>query len=182
MPRLLLLRHAKAAVGAPGSLDFDRPLENRGRRAAGLVAEHMVRHELVPDRILCSSSRRTRETLAALLPHFRTDSVVRIGRGLYEPKSGSYVDAIGQQGGTASTLLVIGHNPAMQDTAALLIGAGNTDLRDEVADRFPTAGLAVIDFDRSRWEEIKPQTGRIVAFFRPKDLELVGGEESGPVG
>ena len=176
MPRLLLLRHAKSAAGDPGSTDIDRPLANRGRRAASLVGEHLARHSLVPDRILCSSSRRTRETLAGLLLHLPGECEIRITTALYQPKSGDYVDVISRGGGGASTLLVIGHNPAMQETAALVIGAGNAALREEAATRFPTAGLAVIDFDRDRWEEIGPASCRIVAFFRPKDLELVGGE------
>lgn len=175
MPRLLLLRHAKAAAGDP---DFDRPLSAQGRRAAALVGDHLARHQLLPDRILCSGSRRTRETFAGVLPHLNADADIRLLRSLYEPAAGHYLDQIGRFGGTSQTLLVIGHNPAMQDTAALIIGSGNTDLRDEVANRFPTAGLAVIDFDRTRWDEVAPRSGRIVAFFRPRDLEVVGSEEA----
>lgn len=171
MPRLLLLRHAKAAGGEP---DFERPLASQGRRAAGLVGEHLARHHLLPDRVLSSSSRRTRETLAALLPHCSSDADIKLLRALYEPAAGHYLAQISRHGGTAQTLLVIGHNPAMQDTAALLIGAGSTDLKDEVTSRFPTAGLAVIDFDRIRWDEVEARSGRIVAFFRPRDLEVVG--------
>ncbi|MGD9740697.1 MAG: histidine phosphatase family protein [Bauldia sp.] len=176
MRRLLLLRHAKAAAGEP---DIDRPLTSQGRRAAALVGEHLAKHELLPDRILCSSSRRTRETFAALVAHLRADTDVKLSRLLYEAGNGHYLDQIGRYGATAQTLLVVGHNPAMQETAALLIGAGNTDLRDEVANRFPTAGLAVIDFDRAKWDDIAPRSGRIVAFFRPRDLEIVGGEKGG---
>lgn len=176
MPRLLLLRHAKAAAGDP---DFDRPLTSHGRRAAGLVGEHLAKHELLPDRILCSSSRRTRETFAAIVAHLRGDTDVKLSRLLYEAGNGHYLDQIGRYGGSAQTLLVVGHNPAIQDTAALIIGSGNTNLRDEVANRFPTAGLAVIDFDRGKWEGITPGSGRIVAFFRPRDLEIVGSGRSG---
>ncbi len=179
MPRLLLLRHAKSATGDPGSSDIDRPLTIRGRRAASLVGEHLVRHQMTPDRILCSSSKRTRETLCALLPHLSGDCEIRITAGLYEPAAGNYVDAIGKLGVGAQTLLVIGHNPAMQETAAMLIGSGNDTLRQEVVTRFPTAGLAVIDFDGGRWQQIGRATCRIVAFFRPKDLELVGGDGPG---
>jgi phosphohistidine phosphatase len=174
MPRLLLLRHAKAAAGALGAPDFDRPLVAQGRRAAALVGEHIARHRLEPDRILCSASRRTRETLAALVPHVAGDTEIKVARALYEPAAGHYCDAIGRFGGTANTLLVIGHNPGMQDTAEILIGSGNGELRDIAVTRFSTAALAVIDFDETRWDEVLPHTGRIVAFFRPRDLEVVG--------
>src|SRR5690349_10069737 len=125
MPRLLLLRHAKSAAGDPGSPDIERPLTIRGRRAASLVGEHLVRHQMVPDRILCSSSKRTRETLCGLLPHLGNDCEIRITASLYEPASANYADAIAKLGANAQTLLVIGHNPIMQETAAFLIGSGN---------------------------------------------------------
>jgi phosphohistidine phosphatase len=179
MPRLLLLRHAKAAAGSSGAPDFDRPLTAQGRRSATLVGEHIAKHRLEPDRILCSASRRTRETLAALLPHLSGDADIRIARSLYEPIAGHYCDIIGRFGLTAQTLLLIGHNPGMQDTAEMLIGLGNGELRETAVTRFSTAALAVIDFEETRWDEVAAHSGRIVAFFRPRDLELVGGDGSG---
>ncbi len=173
MPRLLLLRHAKSSTEDPSLADIDRPLGPRGRRAASLVGEHMVRHRLLPDRILCSVARRTRETLAGLLPHLSGETDIAITGSLYEPRGG-YAEIIAAQGRQARTLLVIGHNPAMQDTATALIGSGNPILAAEVASKFPTAGLAVIDFDIPAWRDMRTGTGRIVAFFRPRDLELVG--------
>lgn len=179
MPRLLLLRHAKSANDDPTLADFDRPLGPRGRRAATMVGEHIAKHQLSPDRILCSSSRRTRETLAGLLPSLGGDCDIRLTRVLYEPRD-TYLAAIASLGLTARTLLLIGHNPAMQETAAALIGSGNQALASEIAAKFPTAGLAVIDFDIPGWRELTPGAGRIVAFFRPRDLELVGSGDGLP--
>jgi phosphohistidine phosphatase len=173
------MRHAKSATGDSGAPDIERPLTIRGRRAASLVGEHLVHHQMAPDRILCSTSKRTRETLCAMLPHLGNDCEIRIASALYEPGAGNYADAIGRLGESAQTLLVIGHNPTMQETAAFLIGSGNDALRQEVVTRFPTAGLAVIDFEGARWQQIGRGTCRIVAFFRPKDLELVGGDLNG---
>lgn len=177
MPRLLLLRHAKSSTDDPRLADFDRPLGPRGRRASVLVGEHMTHHQLQPDRILCSSARRTRETLAGLLHSLDGECAIVLSRNLYEPKQGDYVDAIAAGGLGAQTLLVIGHNPAIQETAARLIGSGNADLAAEIATKFPTAGLAVIDFGFAYWRDLKPGSGRIVAFFRPRDLELVGSDQ-----
>lgn len=174
--RLLLLRHAKSAWDVAGLADFDRPLAARGRRAATMIGEHLSAHRLVPDRILCSSARRTRETLMGLMPMIATDLEIRITRGLYEVGADAYIDTIGALGGSARHLMLIGHNPTMQDTAIELIGSGNPALREEIADKFPTAGLAVIDFDIHKWSELRPRTGRVVAFFRPRELELVGSE------
>jgi phosphohistidine phosphatase len=174
--RLLLLRHAKSAWDVAGLADFDRPLAARGRRAATMIGEHLAAHRLIPDRILCSSSRRTRETLIGILPMIPSDLEIRITRDLYEVGSDAYLDCVGALGGSARSLMLIGHNPTMQDTALELIGSGNPALRDEIASKFPTAGLAVIDFDIHKWSELRPRTGRVVAFFRPRELELVGAD------
>ena len=176
MPRLLLLRHAKSSADDIGIADVDRPLSPRGRRSAALVGEHISRHHLVPDRILCSAARRTRETLASLLPQLAGETEIRLTRALYEPTRGTYQDVIAAFGAAAPTLMVIGHNPSMQEVASTLIGAGNPALAAEVSSKFPTAGLAVIDFDFAAWRDLKAGTGRIVAFYRPRDLEVVGSD------
>ncbi|MCX5481489.1 histidine phosphatase family protein [Kaistia geumhonensis] len=176
MMRLLMLRHAKSAWDVPGAADFDRPLAPRGRRAATMIGEHLATHRLLPDRILCSSARRTRETLIGLLPVISGDLEIRITRDLYEVTPEAYADSIAALGGSAKTLLLIGHNPSVQECALELIGSGNPALRDEIAEKFPTAGLAVIDFDHHKWSELRPRTGRVVAFFRPRELEVVGSE------
>jgi phosphohistidine phosphatase len=177
MMRLLLLRHAKSSWDQSGTADFNRPLAPRGRRAASMIGDHLATHRLIPDRILASSARRTRETLAALLPAISTELELRITRDLYEVSADAYIDAIGALGGGARTLMIIGHNPSVQDAALELIGTGNPALRDEIGAKYPTAGLTVMDFDIHKWSELRPRTGRVVAFFRPRELELVGGGE-----
>ncbi len=176
MPRLLLLRHAKSSHDDAAIVDFERPLAARGRRAAAMVGEHVAKHRLSPDKILCSAARRTRETLAQLLPHLIGEAEIRLTRSLYETSRG-YKDVIAAQGGASATLMIIGHNPAMQEAAAALIGAGNPALAAEVSGKFPTAGLAVIDFDFSAWRDLTARSGRIVAFYKPRDLELVGAAD-----
>jgi phosphohistidine phosphatase len=176
MPRLMLLRHAKSSWDAAGVKDFDRPLNARGRHAAPLMGRHMAAHALLPDRIVCSTARRTRETLAGLLSHFDKDLEIRLTGDLYESGRGDYLDVIRAFGGTARQFLVIGHNPAMQDVAVDLVGAGNPALVEAIAADYPTAALAVIDFPEKKWSEIHPRGGRIVAFFRPRELEVVGDE------
>lgn len=176
MMRLLLLRHAKSSWDISGQPDFERALAPRGRRAAQMIGEHLATHRLMPDRILCSSARRTRETLIGILPLIASDVDIRITRDLYEVGHDAYIDCVSALGGGARTLLLIGHNPTVQETALELIGSGNPALRDEIAGKFPTAGLAVIDFDIHKWSELRPRTGRVVAFFRPRELEVVGAE------
>ena len=179
MPRLMLLRHAKSSWDAPEMRDFDRPLNARGRHAAPLMGRHMAAHALLPDRILCSSARRTRETLAGLLPHFDKDFDIRLTRALYESSRAHYLDVIRGHGDAARHLLVVGHNPAMQEVAIDLVGAGNPQLIQAIAADYPTAALAVIDFPEKSWSDIRPAGGRIVAFFRPRELEVVETDGGG---
>ncbi|WP_181707467.1 SixA phosphatase family protein [Chthonobacter rhizosphaerae] len=174
MARLLLLRHAKSSWDDASTPDFDRPLNIRGRSSAPLMGRHMADHSLFPERILCSSARRTRETLAGLLPHLSGDVDIRLMRSIYQASEEGYLSVLRQAGGTVKSLMLIGHNPGMQDTALSLIGSGNPAYVDEIRGKFPTAGLAVIDFDLSDWSKLAPGTGRIVAFFRPREIEVVG--------
>ena len=173
MPRLLLLRHAKSSWDDPGMADRDRPLSPRGRRAAMLIAEEIARRGLHADRILCSPARRTRETLAALLPLLGDETRIAITAELYEPPSGDYRAAIASRGADAKTLLLIGHNPAIQATAVILSADG--PLKSEVAAKLPTGALVVIDFAARTWPDLKPETGKIALFLKPGELDKGGG-------
>lgn len=166
MPRLLLLRHAKSSWGEPSLPDRERTLAPRGREAAARIAAEIARPDRLPDRVLCSPARRCRETLAALLPSLSDDGRVAILDELYQTVTGDYQAAIAAHGGRAERLLVIGHNPCIQTTALMLAGGESAA---PFAAKYPTAGLAIIDFDRA-WHLIQPRSGRLVEFLRPHDL------------
>lgn len=179
MLKLLLLRHAKTTPGESGMADFDRHLLPRGRRAAAGIGEYLADKKLFPDVVLCSSSKRTRETLAAILPYLRDDMTIHISSALYESNIGNYVSAIRSQGGDAPVVLLIGHNPTMEECAAELIARSKSGGSASI--RFPTSGMAVIDFDIPDWSKLKPATGKIVNFVEPRGLAL-GAEDAVPAG
>lgn len=129
---------------------------------------------MVPDRILCSPARRTRETLAALLPYLGGEGRVSIDPSLYDATPGDYVAAIVRSGGDAGVLMVIGHNPAIQATAQLLTGDGEPGLSAEVGAKYPTGALAVIDFAQAGWSRLEPHSGFLAAFLKPRDLDPAG--------
>ena len=170
MPRLLLLRHAKSSWGDASLEDFDRPLNARGREAAPRIGRYMARNGLEPDRILCSSSHRTRETLAYLITEFRVEHCVQFMDDLYNYSEHNYAELIKAHGGAAKSLLVIGHNPATHETALAFAGSGPRDTIDAIEDKYPTAALTIIDFDQPTWADIVPDQGRVVGFVRPRDL------------
>ena len=173
MPRLLLLRHAKSSWDDVSADDFDRPLNGRGRTSAPVMGSHIAAHGFAPEKILCSSARRTRETLAAILPHLDEDIEIRLTRDLYEAGEDRMIDQIRAHGGHSATLLVIGHNPGLQQTGLALAGEGDPAILAAVAEKFPTAGLLVIDFPATKWVDIEPRAGRAVAFLRPRGRQLI---------
>lgn len=165
MKHLLLLRHAKARPADPGMVDRERPLAGRGHRDAALMGKAMA-GEPLPDTILCSPARRTRETMAELIRQFATEPKIVLVEALYEPAGATYLETIAALGGDAERLLVVGHNPAVQATALALVDASDTKL----AVKFPTCALAIIASSGRGWSAIKPGKGRLVSFRRPRDL------------
>lgn len=170
MLRLMLLRHAKSDWGDPDLRDIDRPLNTRGRSAARTIANYMATEKLLPDLILCSSSQRTRETLAYLLPSLNGEYRVEVRSDLYRQSEGSYIPLLKGVAPDNRTILVVGHNPATEDTAISLAGSGPEDMIRDMQTKFPTGGLAVIDFDFDDWNDLAPGTGRLDRFIKPREL------------
>ena len=171
MIRLLLLRHAKSAWDNPDLDDIDRPLSERGERAADLMGRTIVERNLLPDLILCSPSVRTRLTLRGLRKHIADTIPHRIVDRLYDTPAADYASIIADEGGDQRTLMVIGHNPTIQRTATILTGSGDAEMHSRMLTKYPTAALAVIDFDKDAWADISEATGELKLFLRPRDLE-----------
>jgi len=168
MPRLLLLRHARAGAKPPGGSDFDRPLDPAGRHEAARMGGEMAARRWLPDRVLCSPARRTRETLDAVLQALGRRPDTDFPLDLYDAMEDDYAALLRAHGGTADSLLLVGHSPAVRLTALALTAPGDP-LRAIIHDTFPTAALAIIDFD-GVWADLRPGHGRLAAFRRPADL------------
>ena len=167
MPRLLLLRHATAERARPGEKDHDRPLTKGGRKEATAIGKAIADVGRV-DLVLSSTSTRTRETwdgVAEALKKKKPEA--RFLRSLYEP-AGTYLPTIRSEGGEAEIILVVGHNPAIQETAVeLAVDLASRDGR-KLAARFPKGGLAVFEFDGA-WRSLQPRAMRLTAFIGPED-------------
>ena len=101
-----MLRHAKSSWDQPGLPDADRPLAPRGRRAADVLAAHLAAAEVRPAVVLCSSSLRTRETLAAILPALGDALEIRIERDLYGAGAAQLLDRLRQLPDGASSAML----------------------------------------------------------------------------
>jgi len=170
MKQLFLLRHAKSSWSSPGMQDAARPLSGRGEAAARLMGGYMARHSLVPERVLCSPARRTRETWAAIAAKWPVDLDVVFDQRLYEATPQTVLSIVRDQDDAARTLLVIGHNPGLQEAAELLIAAGDVELRERLREKFPTAALAVIDFTIDKWNTIHERSGRLDRYISPRSI------------
>ena len=167
MKRLLLLRHAKSSWDDPELADHDRPLAPRGRRAAELIAQHLDAEGLGPELVLCSSARRTRETLARIAPEFDPRAAVEVEGGLYAASADELLERLRAVDDAVRSVLLIGHNPGLQDLAVDLAGGG--DELDAMRRKFPTAALATLEFDGA-WRELEAGDAALVGFVTPKSL------------
>jgi phosphohistidine phosphatase len=168
--RLMLLRHAKSAKAEHGMPDRDRPLVERGHKDIHKIGGYMVHHGLVPDRVMVSSARRTRETWECISDAFSTAPSVTFEDRLYESNSQGIVSVIGGVQPSAQSLLVVGHNPGLHEVALLLIATGDVETRERLVAGLPTSGLAVIDFVQDSWKKLHPLGGRLIRFITPRML------------
>jgi phosphohistidine phosphatase len=170
MHRLLLLRHAKSDWSEPGMHDSARPLNERGQTAARVMGGYMARHSLIPQRVLCSPARRTRDTWTGIAAQWPDEVEVVFDERLYVAAPQTILSVIRAQQNAPHTLLVIGHNPGLHAAAELLIAAGDVGLRERLREKFSTAALAVIDFAVDGWDRIHDRCGRLDRYVTPRSL------------
>ena len=160
MKTLLLMRHAKSSHDGDGP-DHERPLNERGRRDAPRMAERLAEAGLVPDRILCSTARRAVETAELFVAAAGFDEAVEFRKRLYHAPPADILDVIVECGAAANRLMVVAHNPGLEELVARLTGA---------AGGMPTAAVARIEIAVGGWEDVDEETrGRLVDFWKPKD-------------
>ncbi|HHZ09180.1 MAG TPA: histidine phosphatase family protein [Rhizobiales bacterium] len=166
MARLLLLRHAKAGWAEPGMRDFDRPLDKTGIEDAAAIGVAMGARDFRPDLVICSGARRARQTLDAIADQIDLGRVLHTD-SLYSSDASGYVDII-REAPLAETLLLVGHNPMMEDVAFALAGDGDDAAKASMAAGFPTSGLAVIRFP-GPLADAAPGKGYLELFLTPLD-------------
>jgi phosphohistidine phosphatase len=165
--QLFLLRHAKSSWENPDLADHDRPLAPRGRRAAKLIADHLRRERVAPTFVLCSSARRTRETLERIAPALGAGVSVQIERELYAASEQRLLERVRAVEDDIESLLMIGHNPGLEQLALRLAGSGQKVAA--LARKYPTGALATLEFS-GRWRELDVGIAELTSFVTPKQL------------
>jgi phosphohistidine phosphatase len=168
MKTLTLLRHAKSGWDNPVLRDFDRPLNARGRKAARAMGREMRRLGLGFDQVLASPAARVTETLTELAQGYGGAVDTAFDENIYLAPVDILLALVRAADDADARLLVVGHNPGMEQLALLLSRAGA--LRDQVATKYPTAALAEIGFEVARWRDVAPGEGRLARFIRPREL------------
>jgi phosphohistidine phosphatase len=173
--RLYLLRHAKSSWGDPHLSDHDRPLAPRGRRAATRIGRHLRPAGIEPEEVLCSTAARARQTLDAVLPFLDPHVTVHIEDEIYRADSDELLERLREVSPTVASVMLIGHNPGMQELALTLANDGDGDgdgnqLTARLAEKFPTAGLAAFAVPTDEWTELGRAPARLKRFLVPREL------------
>lgn len=163
MRRLMLLRHAKSDRPA-GIGDHERPLARRGRGDSAAIGRYMAASGLRPDLVVVSTARRAEETWELARPAFAQVVAQRHERRIYEASAPSILEVIRETDPRVTTLLLVGHNPGFHDLALGLVGGGRREDLARLRQKYPTAGLVVLDFDQKDWRDLQEGEGRLERF------------------
>ena len=160
--RLILTRHAKSSWDDPSMPDHDRPLNDRGRRAARALGDWLASRGYEPEEVLCSTAARTRETWerVALAP-LEVRPLLRFEPGLYHAAPEQMLAML--RTASAPTVMMLGHNPGIAAFAAMLPARVPVD---PAFRRYPTAATLVVDFQIDNWADLQPGQGSVLDFVR----------------
>ena len=168
MKQLLILRHAKSSWDDSELADFDRPLAPRGLKTAPLMGRELARCGWLPDLALVSPALRTRDTWRLVAQELPKSVPAQFAEELYEAAAGAILARVRQA--RAKSLLVIGHNPGLQQFALRLAGAGSDEaVFKKIEAKFPTAALARFTLDED-WADLAFGSAKLTHCLRPKDL------------
>lgn len=162
------MRHAKSDWSHAGVADHDRPLNSRGRRDAPEMARWLKTHDAIPQVILASTANRVAETLKRMMKHWEDEPLLLPSSSLYLASPQTILEhirceAVDARGVRPRRLLVVGHNPGMEQLVSSLIGSPTA---------MPTAAIALFQCKPIEAEDDSaPQVERLIAIGRPKEID-----------
>lgn len=172
MKTLALFRHAKSDWSDARARDFDRPLNERGQRGARAMGEYIMRSGRAFDRMIASPAVRAAETVEEASKAWKCKFKLEWDRRIYLASSATLMDLLKELQGDPASVLMIGHNPGLEDLIFDLVpDNGACPLREIVEEKFPTATFAVMELDIGKWSDITEGCGRLVEIKRPRDLD-----------
>lgn len=178
MKTLGIWRHAKSDWNDRSARDFDRPLNKRGLKGAAIMGQHISALPLYWERIIASPAVRVAQTIELGAQAAGINPQVRWDRRIYLASSATLIDLLREQEGDPATILMVGHNPGLEDLIFDLVpDDGSNPLRDIVEEKFPTAAFAQLEIDIESWARVVEGSARLVSLTRPRDLDAELGPE-----
>jgi phosphohistidine phosphatase len=175
MRRLMLLRHAKTETDAPSGRDQDRRLDERGHKDAAEIGRWIAAHPPFADAVMVSPAVRARQTWEIAWAEMKEKvpaPQLELVPELYGADAAQLLHSIREASvHDPKRLMLVGHNPGLHELALSVVGAGDEEERNALADNLPTAGLAVYDFAIDDWNDVAFRRGRLVLFVSPKLLK-----------
>ncbi|MEW2621003.1 histidine phosphatase family protein [Streptomyces sp. NPDC048106] len=165
--RLVVLRHAKSAR-PEGVSDPRRPLAPRGLRDAPAAGRALAEADLLPDLALCSTAVRARRTWQLASAEWGTPPPVRYEPRLYTADVPALLDVVRETPPAVETLLLVGHNPGLEDLVLALAGDGLDDTLDRLRAKFPTSAVAVLAWHGTGWPALAPGAALLTWFRVPR--------------
>lgn len=169
MKRLFLLRHAQAMPTEIGGRDKDRKLSPQGTADAQALGQIMKKKNHVPDFVLCSAARRTKETLAGLAAAFEQDIKTAYLNEFYDGGREEILGFIRRNDEEAHSVLIVAHNPSIYETAVLLAGDGPDSLMQRLTEGFRPGTMTAFDCPCERWTDFKPGENTLTDLLDPLD-------------
>ena len=173
--KLVLFRHAKSAW-PDGVPDHERPLAPRGQRDAPVMGRWLRSAGCVPDQVWCSTARRAVQTWQLAETGLGTTPPVTFERGVYEGTAAGLLALIRDAPAAVGTLLIIGHNPTMEELGLMLAAASPGGALERMRVKFPTAAIAVLEFGGT-WRALSQGGARLTAFVTPRDPATQPGDQ-----
>lgn len=167
MRRLVLVRHAKSSWDDETLDDHDRRLSPRGERALDLMRRHVSTLDLPTLFVLCSTATRAEATLNGLRPGLPDDAAIEHDRGVYDDDARSLLGRIRRAGDQHGSVMVVGHNPTLQDLACRLVADCDPADREQLEHKLPTGAIVSMSFDGD-WDELTAGTAGLDGLFMPR--------------
>ena len=171
MKRVGILRHAKSDRGDGASDDHNRPLNERGWKAARRIGGELKQRGISFDLVLASTAARIRETIDGVQEEDDFEAPIQFEPRIYLASEETLLDLVVGLSEDVHSALLVGHNPGLQRLVLHLARDDHQGLRRRIEDKYPTGALAIVELPARTWAEVQPRTGKIVELMLPKELD-----------
>ena len=164
MKQLLLIRHAKSDWNDASLSDFDRPLNERGKRDAPVMAKRLLDKKIKIDLFISSPAKRAKKTAEFFADVYlqKNDAIIFISK-LYHADTNAFFDVISNLDDSLNAVAVFSHNSGITEFANLLTDTVKVD-------NIPTCGIFAVKINTSKWADFKKAKKEFLFFDYPKNL------------